>query len=166
MNSNRENDQFDRLTSDRTLSHHFEKMSRHDAVRFLNDKGLPANVIHEHHVDLFGDNALADSTVTRTVRQTSWTMSEGPKGRPPNVSIDAALLRVQNRDPTKSLHEIAEELGLSVWTTFVVITTRMGYWYRKWRLVPPALSPQQKEDRLTKTRELLGLLQTTQSLRW
>jgi hypothetical protein len=80
MNSNRENDQFDRLTSDMTLSHDFEKMSQHDAVQFLNDEGLPANVIHEHLVELFDDKALASSTVTRTVRQRSWTMSEDPKG--------------------------------------------------------------------------------------
>jgi hypothetical protein len=45
MNSNRENDHFDRFTSDMTLSHHFEKMSQHDAVRFLDDEGLPANVL-------------------------------------------------------------------------------------------------------------------------
>jgi hypothetical protein len=64
MISNGENDQFELLTSDLTLSHHFEQMSQHDAVRFLNDEGLPANVIHEHLVELFGDKALAYSTVT------------------------------------------------------------------------------------------------------
>jgi hypothetical protein len=84
MNSHRENDQFDRLTSDMTLSRHFEKMSQHDAIRFLDDERLPANVIHEHLLELFGDKALASSTVTPTVRQTSWAMSKVPKGRPPN----------------------------------------------------------------------------------
>jgi hypothetical protein len=93
-------------------------------------------------------------------------MSEGSNERSPNFLVDAAILRVLNRDPTKLLHEVAEELGLSVWTTLVVITTRLGYWYRKCRLVPHALSPQQKEDRLTKSRDILSLLQTAQRLRW
>jgi hypothetical protein len=39
-----------------------------DAVRFLDDEGLPANVVHEHLVELFGGKALASSTATRTVR--------------------------------------------------------------------------------------------------
>jgi hypothetical protein len=127
-----------------TLCHHFENMSQHDAVRFLNDQGLPADVIHDHLVELFGDKALAYSTVTRTLRQPSWTISELPKGRPPNFSIDAAIFHVLNRDPTRSLRELAEELRLSVSTVFYVLTTRMGYCYRKCRLVPHALSPHQK----------------------
>jgi hypothetical protein len=71
MNSNSENDQFDRLTSDMTLSDHFQNMSQRDAVRFLSDQGLPANVIHEHLVKVFGDKALVYSTVTRTLPETS-----------------------------------------------------------------------------------------------
>jgi hypothetical protein len=149
-----------------TLRDPFENMSQHDAVRFLSDQGLPANVIHEHLVEVFGDKALAYSTVTRTLRETSWTISELPKGRPPNFSIDASIVGLLDRDPTRSLREIAEELRLSVSTIFYVLTTRMGYCHRKCRLVPHALSPQQKEDRLTKSRALLAVLQTAKKLKW
>jgi hypothetical protein len=46
---------------------HFANMSQQDAVRFFHDQGLPANVIHQHLVDVFGDMALAHSMVPRTL---------------------------------------------------------------------------------------------------
>jgi hypothetical protein len=43
-------------------------MSQADAVRFLHGNGPPADVIHQHLVDVFGPMAIAYSTVTRTIR--------------------------------------------------------------------------------------------------
>jgi hypothetical protein len=71
MNSTSENDQSHRLTSDMTLSDRAENMSQHDAVRSLNGQGLLTNVIHVHLVEVFGDNALADAMVTRTLTPSS-----------------------------------------------------------------------------------------------
>jgi hypothetical protein len=79
---------------------------------------------------------------------------------------DAALFRVLDRDPTRSLREIAEELRLSVSTIFDVLTTQMGCCHRKCRLVPHAVWPQQKDDRVTKSRELLAALQAAKTLGW
>jgi DNA-binding Lrp family transcriptional regulator len=42
------------------------------------------------------------------------------------LSIDAAILKVLNGDPTASLREIAQEAELSASTVFYVLTTRLG----------------------------------------
>jgi hypothetical protein len=81
-------------------------------------------------------------------------------------SIDAAVLRLHNRDPAASLREIAEQAKLSVSTIHYILTTRIGYKYRKCWFVPHSLSAKQKEDRLTQSRELFQVLQNTKRLRW
>jgi hypothetical protein len=57
-----------------------ESISQHDAVRFLHSESLPADIIHEHLVPVFGDQAIAYSTVTRTLKELNWTAAEIPKG--------------------------------------------------------------------------------------
>jgi hypothetical protein len=104
-------------------------MSQHDAVRFLSSEGLPADIIHQHLIEVFGEMAMAYSTVTRTLRERSWTLTDIPKGRPPNFLIDAAILRVLDRDPAASLREIAEQAKLPPSTVHYVFTTRIGYRY-------------------------------------
>jgi hypothetical protein len=84
-------------------------MPQHDVVRFLHDEGLPADVIHQHLVEFFGEKAMAYSTITRRLREMSWTGPKIHKGRTPSFSIDATILPVLNRDPTESIREIARE---------------------------------------------------------
>jgi hypothetical protein len=92
------------------------------AVRFLHDQRL---------VDLFGDKVIGYSAVTRTVRQLSWTTPERPNGRPVNISIDAAILKVLNGDPAASVREITQEAKLSASTIFYVLKTRIDNIYRR-----------------------------------
>jgi transposase len=145
-------------------------MSQADAVRFLHANGLPADVIHEHLVEVFGPIAMAYSTVTRTIRQTSWTTPEAneeiSRGRPPNFVLDRLIQRMLDREPEASVREIAQELQLSASTIFYVLTTRMGYRYRKCHVVPHLLTVKQKEDRVRQSVDLLGTLQTAKRLRW
>jgi hypothetical protein len=53
------------------------------------------------------------TTVTRTIRQLSWTAPKTPKGRPANFSINAAILKVLNGDPAASMRGIAQQDKLS-----------------------------------------------------
>jgi hypothetical protein len=89
-------------------------MSQADAVRFLHGNGLPADVVHHHLVDVFGPMAMAYSTVTRTMREMSWTTPEATQeilnGRPPNYSLDRSIQDLLNREPGSSVREIAQEL--------------------------------------------------------
>jgi hypothetical protein len=106
-------------------------MSQQDAVRFLHDEGLLVDAIHQHLVQVFGQKGMAYSPVTRMLTQMSWTCREIPKGRPPNFRIDAAIFKVLSRDPTASAHEIAQEARLPTATIFYILTTRIGYTYRR-----------------------------------
>jgi hypothetical protein len=141
-------------------------MSQEDAVSFLHDQGLPAGAIHEHLVDLLRDKAIRDSTVTHTIWQLSWTARETPKGKPANRSINAAILKVLNGDPTASAREIAQETKLCASTVLYVLPTRIGYTYRRCRLIPHNLSEPQKIDRLRQSHKLLEILQNAKRFAW
>jgi hypothetical protein len=61
---------------------------------------------------------MAYSTITRIIRERSWTPKDISKRRPPNFSIDAAVLRLLDRDRDRdlaaSLREIVEQAKLSI----------------------------------------------------
>jgi hypothetical protein len=141
-------------------------MSQRDAVRFLHDEGLPADAIHQHLVEMFGEKAMAYSTITRTLRKMSWTGPEIQKEKPPNFPIDATILLLLNCDPTASIRETAREARPPGSTLFYALTADMGYSYRRWRLVPHNLSARQRNDGLKQTQELLEVLQNAKRLRW
>lgn len=102
-----------------TLSPNSENISQHDTLPFIHDQGFPANIIYQHLVDVLGEVALAYSTVTRTLRQLSWTAPDMPKGTPPKFLVDAGTVCVLNRDPTAPLPGIAEEVNPPVSTLFL-----------------------------------------------
>jgi hypothetical protein len=104
-------------------------MSQHDVIRFLYSQGLTADIIHQHLVEVFGEMIIAYSTITRIIRERSWTPKDIPKGRPRHLSIDAAVLRLRDRDPAASLREIVEQAKLSVSIVHYVLTTRIDYKY-------------------------------------
>jgi hypothetical protein len=106
------------------------------------------------------------SMLMRTIRQLSWTALETPNGRSANFSIDVAILKMLNGDLTASVREVAQEPKLFASAVFYVLTTHMGYIYRRCRLIPHHLSEPQKIDRLRQSHELLEILQKTKRLRW
>jgi hypothetical protein len=85
--------------------------------------------------------------------------SETPKGRPADFSIDAAILKVLINDPSASVHEIAQEAKLPASTLLYILTTHMGYIYRRFRLAPHNLSEPHKIDPLWQGHELFEILQ-------
>jgi hypothetical protein len=70
--------------------------------------------------------AMAYSTVTRTIREMSWTTPEASqemlKGRPRNYSLDRSIQDLLNRWPGSSVPEIAQELQLPASTVLYVLT--------------------------------------------
>jgi hypothetical protein len=106
-------------------------MSQPDAVRFLHGNGLSADVIHQHFVDVFGPMVMAMvySTVTRTIKEMSWTTPEAAqeilKSRRPNYSLDRSIQDPLNREPGSSVREIAQELQLPASTILYVTLSRM-----------------------------------------
>jgi hypothetical protein len=62
-----------------------QKISQYDLVLLLHEQCLRTNKIYEKLVEIVGALTLAYSTLTRTIRQRSWTPSEE---RPPNSRVD------------------------------------------------------------------------------
>jgi hypothetical protein len=147
-----------------TLRSWSEILSQHDVIRFLHIQGIPPDIIHQYLVEVFGEMAMPYSTITRIIRERSWTLKNIPKRRPSNFSINAAVLRLHDHDSAASLREIVEQAKLSVLTVHYVFTTRIDYQYRRCRFVPHSLSAKQKEERLTQSRELFQVLQNAKRL--
>jgi cytochrome c-type biogenesis protein CcmH/NrfF len=70
-------------------------MSQQDLVLSLHAQGQSGTEIHHHLVQAFGELAIADSTVSRTIRILSWAMPDEETrdfgGRPSNLMIVARI---------------------------------------------------------------------------
>jgi hypothetical protein len=90
-------------------------------------QGKSATEIHHHLALGFGELATADSTSTRTVRQSSWVVPEENAhdlgGRPPNQAINARIRVLES--PGASIRQIVNEAEILVSTVQYVLTTRM-----------------------------------------
>jgi hypothetical protein len=86
--------------------------------------------------------------------------SRDAEGQTIKLFINAVILKVLNGDPTVSAREIAHVAKLSASTVFYILTTRVDYLYRRYRLMP------QKIDRLRQSRELLEIFQNVKRLGW
>jgi hypothetical protein len=53
------NDHFLEPAPSRKLNGSSEEMSQHDAIRFLQDEGLPDDALRQHLVEVFGKKATA-----------------------------------------------------------------------------------------------------------
>jgi hypothetical protein len=87
---------------------------------------------------------IAYSTVTRTVRQSSRAVPEEDVrafgGQSLNQTIDARTRRVLDENSGASIRQIANEAEIPASTVSSVLTTRMGYVWRKRRLVTDTLT--------------------------
>jgi hypothetical protein len=61
-------------------------------------------------------------------------------GRLPNLMIDAIIRQFLINNPGGSICQIATETGILALTFWYILTTSLGYVWRKCRLVPHTLS--------------------------
>jgi hypothetical protein len=145
-------------------------MSQQDLVRLLHGQGQSATEIHCCLLATFGPLCISYSTVARTIRALSWTPANEAThdlgGRPANPSIDALIQKCLAENPEASIREIATETGIPSSTVWYVLTTRLGYIWRKCRLVAHSLTAQQQEQRLLQSRALLKMLQKAKAHAW
>jgi hypothetical protein len=83
------------------------KMTQYDLVLSLQAQRQSATEIHHNLVQAFGEVATAYSTVTRTVKQSNWTVPEEDVcdhgGRLPNQAINARIRPVFEEIPRASI---------------------------------------------------------------
>jgi hypothetical protein len=113
---------------------------------------------------------MAYSTITRTLRETSWTPSEQRSqnvgGRPSNFDHDHRILSVLAAHPNASLREIAHKTLIPKTTVFNILQGRLGYSARNYRFVPHALTEAQRRERVEKAIALLSVLTKAKQLAW
>jgi hypothetical protein len=145
-------------------------MTQHDLVLSLQAQGKSATEIHHHLVQAFGEPAIVYSTVTRIIRQSSWAIPEEDArdlgGRSPNQAISARIRQVLDESPGTSIRQIADEAEIPASTVWYVLTTRMGYAWRKCRLIPYILTEAQQQQRIHQSQLLLAILHRTKSTGW
>jgi transposase len=114
-------------------------ISQQDLVLVLHAQGRSATTIHQHLVEAFGELAISSVTASRTIRSLSWNPiddeSQNFGGRPSNQLIDVRILKILDNKPGVSVHEIAHAVSIRASTAWYVLTTRLGYTWRKCRTV-------------------------------
>jgi hypothetical protein len=100
-------------------------MSQGDAVHFLYENGLQADIIHDHLVEVFGPVVMAYSTVTRIMREMSSRAPETDEAIPSKHRLETLIQNVLGREPGASVREIATELRVSALTAFYVLRNQL-----------------------------------------
>jgi DNA recombination-dependent growth factor C len=126
-------------------------MSQQELVLVLNAQGKSATTIHQHLVEAFGELAISYPTVSRTIRSLSCNPiddeSQNFGGRPLNQLTDARIRKILDDNPVASVREIVHAASIPASMVWYVLTTRLGYTWRKCRIVPHALSNIQRQQR-------------------
>jgi hypothetical protein len=85
-------------------------------------------------------------------------------GRLPNLMIDARIQQFLIDNPGGSIHQIAAGTGIPASIDWHVLTIRLGYVWRKCRLVPHTFSEAQRMERLQRSQVLLVTLRRAKSI--
>jgi hypothetical protein len=160
----------DGRTSFSTLSDVRIKMSQRDLVLALRAQGKSATAIRQHLVEAFGELAVSCATVSRTIGSLSWhpidDESQNLGRQPPNQLIEARILQILDDNPGVSVRETARAASIPVPTAEYLLTTRLGYTWRKSHNRPHTLSNSQRQQRLEQSQLLLINLRKAQHNAW
>lgn len=138
-------------------------MTQKDLILKYHEKQMSPTQIHDKLVDIFEEKALSVSTVSRTIRQLSWSSSndhqKNPPGRPPNPSYDRLILQELRDDETVSCRQIARSTKIPYSSVNYALHTRLHYKPVNVQYVPHILTEQNKIQRVEYCKELLPILQ-------
>jgi hypothetical protein len=84
-------------------------------------------------------------------------------GQPRNRMIDARIQQFLIDRPSGSIQRIATGTGIPTSTVWHALTTRLGYVWRKCRLVPHLLSKTKRKERFQRSQVLLIALHLAKS---
>jgi len=150
------------LSSAHTLMCEMDRNEKRAVIKYLTFKGLSAVEISTELNSVLGDNAPSDATIYRWIaefqRGRKSTEDEHRSGRPVDMCTDENVQRVNDMittDRRLTVRYVAECLNLSYGTTHHVITDVLGYSKVCARWVPRMLTPENKQVRLTTSRDNL-----------
>lgn len=105
-------------------------------------------LIHKRLIDLYGNDALSLSTVSRTIRKLSWTANH-PKakpeaGKPPDMNNIQLIQNIINENPMISCHQISRDTEIPYSTVHYTLVHHLKYKCRRLHWIPHSLSEQKK----------------------
>lgn len=147
-----------------------DKTEKRAVIKYLHLKGLTQNEIAMDMKEVLGDNAPSQATVYRWVaefqRGRQSTEDEHRSGRPIETCTNENIQCVQDlvqKDRRVNIRYVADCLKLSYGTTHHIITDILGYNKVCARWVPRMLTAENKQVRLTTSRENLDLFRSDQA---
>jgi hypothetical protein len=137
-------------------------MNQKSIVLSIHMKGLDLDAIHEDLVRVLGENAIADSTVTKYIRSARFPPKQGaPSAEPMPVEIspvDQAILTALADYPFSSGRELSRLTCLPRSTVHRHLTRPLHFAVRQLRWIDHFLDPGQKQTRVNLARGLLHVL--------
>ena len=145
-------------------------MTQYSLVVSWHHQKVPATVIHQRLLDLFGDLAISYPTVTRTIRKLSWSTNEeegnSEVGRPADFHNIKIIQDTIDENPMISCHEISRQTLIPYTTVRYTLLYQLKYNYRKLHWIPHSLTESQKSIRVEYCKHIISILQKQQKLNW
>lgn len=145
-------------------------MTQYTLILKWHKDGENPTLIHNRLIDLFGDNALSLSTVSRTIRKLSWT-ADHPKpkpevGKPPDMHNIQLIQKIIDENPMISCHQISRDTEIPYSTVHYTLVHHLKYKCRRLHWIPHSLSEQNKLQRVECCNQILKILQHQKMINW
>lgn len=148
----------------------FFPMTQKDLVIKWHNEGYTPSVIHEKLMDTFQELSISVSTVSRTIREASWTKNqhrvENFVGRPCNYNDDRKIRNELKKDSTLSCRKIAQIVKIPYSTVHYIMVHRLHLKCCRIKWIPHQLDSSQKNARLKYSKQLLDVLKSCSKNKW
>jgi hypothetical protein len=134
-------------------------MEQRSVCLFLALKGLSAQAIHHKLTAVLGPDAIADSTLTKYLRQKQFPsiLVDSPE-EPATTVFVQAIFHAFKQQLFSSIRELAKLTWIPIATVHRHLTRSLGFVVKHLRWVPHSLTATQKTERVTLSVELLRQL--------
>lgn len=145
-------------------------MTQYTHILRWHKDGENPTLIHNRLIDLFGDNALSLSTVSRTIRKLSWT-ADHPKPKPevgklPDMHNIQLIQNIINENPMISCHQISRGTEIPYSTVYYNLVHHLKYKCHGLHWIPHSRSEQNKLQRVECCNQILKNLQHQKIINW
>ena len=145
-------------------------MSQKEKIKELAKKGMKKKEIEQELHVLYGASSLKSTAIYKYIAKTKFSPEVLEENDKPGRKIDSKLLnRIQevlNEMPFASSYIIADIPKETQTIVYRYLTNHLGLVYKQSLWIPHQLNFQQKKNRVTKTKELLSVLEKSKHQGW
>ena len=144
--------------------------SKKEKIKELAKKGMKKKEIEQELHVLYGASSLKSRAIYKYIAETKFSPEVLEEHDKPGRKIDSQLLnRIQEvlaEMPFASSYIIADTLNETQNIVYRYLTNYLGLVYKQSLWIPHELNFQQKKDRVTKTKEILSVLEKSKHQGW